>query len=126
MVRHTCQTYIDLSNLEYAIRKAHQLTFVDRDSAWYSLQDATKIIENNLKERADVYKDLVNTWEKTRLPKGMSTADKKYFFQQDRTRHFANRKPDMTFLIYDEQDLDLEGYLEKLKAYMEKYRNISF
>jgi len=126
MVRHTCQTYIDLSNLEYAIRKAHQLTFVDRDSAWYSLQDATKIIENNLKERADVYKDLVNTWEKTRLPKGLSTADKKYFFQQDRTRHFANRKPDMTFLIYDEQDLDLEGYLEKLKAYMEKYRNISF
>ena len=126
LVRHTSQTYIDLSNLEYTIRKAHQLTFVNRDSAYNSLQDATKIIENNLKERADVFNDLVKTWEKTRMPKGMSTADKKYFFQQDRTRHFANRRPDMTYLIYDEQDLDLEGYLEKLKAYMEKYKNISF
>jgi len=28
----------------------------------------------------------------------------------------------MTFLIYDEQLLDMEGYLEKLKAYMEYYK----
>ena len=126
LIRHTCQTYIDLSNLEYAIRTAHQLTFVNRDSAYYSLQNATNIIENNLKERAHVFHDLVVTWEKTRMPKGLSTADKQYFFQQDRTRHFANRKPDMSYLIYDEQDLDLEGYLEKLKAYMVTYKNISF
>ena len=32
----------------------------------------------------------------------------------------------MTYLICDEQELDLEGYLEKLKAYMAKYKNISF
>ena len=44
LIRHTCQTYIDLSNLEYAIRTAHQLTFVNRDSAYYSLQNATKIM----------------------------------------------------------------------------------
>jgi hexosaminidase len=126
LIRHTCQTYIDLSNLEYAIGEANKLTFVNRDSAYYSLKNATKIIENNLKERAVVLNDLVNTWEKTRLPKGMSTTEKKYFYQQDRTRHFANRRLDMTYLIYDEQKLDLEGYLEKLKAYMEKYKNSSF
>ena len=73
-----------------------------------------------------MFHDLVFTWEKTRMPKGLSTADKKYFFQQDRTRHFANRRPDMSYLIYDEQDLDIEGYLEKLKVYMEKYKNNSF
>ncbi|MEO8763279.1 MAG: beta-N-acetylhexosaminidase [Ginsengibacter sp.] len=126
LVHHTCQTYIDLSNLEYAIRKAHQFTFVNRDSAYNSMEDATKIVEHNLTERAQVYNELVTTWEKTRLPKGMSTPDKKYFFQQDRTRHLANRRPDMSYLINDEQDLDLEGYLEKLKAYMEKYKNNSF
>ena len=54
LVRQNCQTYIDLSNLEYAITKAHKLTFVNRDSAYYSLQNATKIIENNLKERSTV------------------------------------------------------------------------
>ncbi len=126
LIRHTCQTYLDLSKLEYAIGEANKLTFVDRDSAYNSLKDAVKIIENNLTERALVFNDLVNTWEKSRVPKGMSTKEKKYFYQQDRTRHFANRRSDMTYLIYDEQKLDLEGYLEKLKAYMEKYKNISF
>jgi hypothetical protein len=125
LIRHTCQTVLDLSHLENAIREAHVLTFVNRDSAYAALQKAQKIIEDNLKRRAAVFNDIVNVWEKTRLPKGMSTADKKYFFQQDRTRHFANRRPDMSYLIYDEQLLDLEGYLEKLKAYMEQYKNNS-
>jgi hypothetical protein len=125
LVRHTSQTYIDILNLEYAIGEANRLTFINRDSAYHSLNNATKIIESNLKERAVVFTDLVNTWEKTRFPKGMSTKGKKYFYQQDRTRHFANRRSDMTFLIYDEQKLDVEGYLEKLKAYMEKYKNSS-
>ena len=126
LIRHTCQTYLDLSNLEYAIAEAHKQTFVNRDSAYLSLQNAVKIIENNLNERAVVYNDLVNTWEKTRMPKGMSLPGKKYFYQQDRTRHFANRRLDMSYLIYDEQKLDLETYLEQLKAYMDKYKNKSF
>ena len=126
LIQHTCHTYISFSNLEYAVGEANRLTFINRDSAYFSLMNAVKIIENNLKERDVVFNNLVETWGKTRLPKGMSTAGKKYFFQQDRTRHFANRKADMTYLIYDEQKLDLEGYLEKLKAYMVKYKNISF
>lgn len=123
LIHHTCQTFLDLSHLENAIREAHVLTFVNRDSAYAAMQKAQKIVEDNLNRRAAVFNDLVNVWEKTRLPKGMSTADKKYFYQQDRTRHFANRRADMNYLIYDEQLLDLEGYLEKLKAYMEQYKN---
>ena len=69
---------------------------------------------------------LVNTWEQTRMSKGLSGGGKEYFYQQDRTRHFANRRPDMSYLVYDEQLLDLEGWLEKLKAYMVKYKNNSF
>jgi len=126
LVRHTCQTYLDLSELENAIKDAHNQTFLNRDSAYYFLQKAQKIVEDNLQRRSVVLNNLVAVWEKTRLPKGMETAEKKYFYQQDRARHFANRKPDMSFLIYDEQQLDLEGYLEKLKIYMEKYSGNSF
>jgi hexosaminidase len=50
------------------------------------------------------------------------TEDKQYFWQQDRARHFANRRPDMSFLIYDEQLLDMEGYLEKLELYIKSYK----
>ena len=123
---HTCQTYIDLSTLERTITEAHAQTFLNHDSATWFLQKAQDIVANNLEQRKTVFDKLVAVWEKTRLPKGMNTADKQYFFRQDRARHFANRKPDMSYFIYDEQQLDLEGYLEKLKAYTEKFKKDSF
>lgn len=126
LIRENSQTYIDLSNIENAITEANNQTFLNRDSAYLSLQKAQEIIENNLKERSIVFNNLVNVWDKTRVPKGMSTSGKKYFYQQDRTRHFANRRPDMTYLICDEQKLGMEEYLEKLQAYMVKYKNDSF
>jgi len=123
LVKHTCLTYIDLSNLEYTIRKAHVNRFVDYNISLDNLLKAQQIIENILKRRGSVFDDLVKTYEETRLPKGFSTSDKAFFWQQDRARHFAFRQPDMSFLIYDEQLLDLEGYLEKLKAYIEVFRS---
>jgi hexosaminidase len=124
LIKHTCLTYIDLSNLELAIRNAHVNRFVDINVSLNSLLKAQQIIENSLKRRNYVFNDLVKTYEVTRLPKGFSTPDKPYFWQQDRARHFAFRRPDMTFLIYDEQLLDIEGYLEKLKSYIEYFKSI--
>lgn len=122
LIRHTCLTYLDLSRLEYAIKEAHVNRFVDYNVSLSNLLKAQQIIENTLKRREDVFNDLVSTWEETRLPKGFSTKDKPFFWQQDRARHFAYRRPDMTFLIYDEQLLDMEGYLEKIKAYIEYFK----
>lgn len=122
LVRHTCLTYIDLSNLEYTIRKAHVSRFVDYNVSLDNLLKAQQIIETILKRSETVFNDLVKTYEVTRLPKGLSTTDKSFFWQQDRARHFAFRRPDMSFLIYDEQLLDMEGYLEKLKAYIDFFR----
>jgi len=122
LVKHTCLIYLDLSNLEYAIKEAHINRFIDYNVSLKSLLNAQQIIESSLKRRENVYNDLVSVYEETRLPKGFSTKDKSFFWQQDRARHFAFRRPDMTFLIYDEQLLDMEGYLEKLKDYIEYFR----
>lgn len=124
LVKHTCLTYIDLSNLEFTIREAHVSRFADCFSAVNSLVRAQNIIDSSLQRREKVYSDLVKTYEATRLPKGMSTDEKKYFWQQDRARHFAFRRPDMSFLIYDEQLLDMEGYLVKLRNYTEFLKSI--
>ncbi|MEX2403407.1 MAG: hypothetical protein WD625_04695, partial [Balneolales bacterium] len=75
-----------------------------------------------LDRRQEVYDNLVSTWEETTMPKGYSTDDKPYFFQQDRARHFAHRTPDMSYLIYDEELLDIEGYLDDLKEYTAWYK----
>ena len=126
LIRHTCMVYDDLSKAEKSIKEANRLTFINRDSTYMYLEQAGKLIENCIKRRAETFDNLVNTWEKTRLPKGMSTEGRKFFFQQDRTRHFANRRPDMTYLIYDEQKLGMENWLDELKKYMQKYKDNSF
>lgn len=117
LARHNALTYIDLRSLEASIKEAHQQRFINIDSAYYHLKHAEKIVQGQLERRQKVFSALCNKWEETRLPKGMSTTDKTYFFEQERTRHFANRVPGMEYLIYDEQLLDLEGYLEKLQSY---------
>ena len=118
---HTCRTYLALSELEKTITEAHRQHFISQEAAYGSLKKSVQIIKENLTERDSVFNDLVAVWEKTRLPKGMSTPEKKFFFQQDRARHFAFRRPDMTYLIYDEQLLGLEKYLEQLQDYIKWY-----
>ena len=81
-----------------------------------------EIIETNLSERQEVYQELVDVWEKTRLPKGLSTDDKEFIHRQDRARHFAFRRADMSYLICDEELLGLEEYKEKLLKYMDYYK----
>jgi len=51
----------------------------------------------------------------------MSLPGKQYLHARDRQRNFANRRADLTFMIYDEEMLDLEGYLRDLKKYIQWY-----
>ncbi len=122
LVKHTCQTYLDLAELENIIKRAHRQRYVSHKAAYEAMGEAAELVEKNLAERDKVFTNLVDVWNKARLPKGMSTADKKYFHRQDRARHYANRRGDMTYLICDEQLLGLEEYLEKLRKYMQWYK----
>ena len=124
LVSHTCNTYLALSELEKAIKEAHNQRYMSHEAAYAAMGNAVKIIEGNLEERQQVFQDLVTIWEKTRLPKGLSTENKEFFHRQDRARHFAFRKADMSYLIYDEELLGLEDYKEKLQEYMEWYREL--
>jgi hexosaminidase len=122
LVSHTCNTYLALSALEQAIKEAHNQRYISHLAAYQSMEKGVAIIESNLLERHKVYHELIAIWEKTRLPKGMSTADKEFFHRQDRARHFAFRRADMSYLICDEELLGLEEYKEKLLEYMDYYK----
>ena len=98
--------------------------FLNHEAACDALEHAVNIIESNLSERDRVYRELVSIWEKTRFPKGMSKDEKVFFHRQDRARHFAFRRADMSYLIYDEELLGLEEYLEKLLAYIDYYSSL--
>ncbi len=123
LVSHTGKTYLALSELEKAIKEAHNQRYISYKATYESLEAAVAIIESNLSEREKVYQDLVSTWEKTRLPKGLSTDEKVFFHEQDRARHFAFRRADMSYLIWDEELLGLEDYKDHLLSYMEWFKN---
>lgn len=123
LIRHTTLTYLDLSEFETVMKKAQDIRYISIEDTYGLLEKAENILINHLKRREKVFNELVTTWEKTRLPKGMSTPEKQFFFRQDRARHFANRTPDMTYLIYDEQLLGIEEHLEKLQAYKKYFKD---
>jgi hypothetical protein len=120
---HTANTCLTLSALEKSVERAAKLHFDDSHSAFKELNNAVKIIEENLADRTRVFNEIKSTWEKSQLPKGMSTSDKKYVHGRDEQRNFANRRPDLSFMICDEQALGLEEYLTDLQNYMDLYKD---
>jgi hexosaminidase len=141
MMRHNCDLILMLGELEAAIERASNLHFADRwpcypppnyvptvdapdhAAALAQLKRAEALIEQHLADRRQVFENLLAVWERTRLPKGLRLPGKPYVFARERARHYANRTPDMTYLILDEQLLDLEGYLAKLKDYIFEYES---
>jgi len=123
LFRHTAHTYLALSDLEKAITQAHRVHFDNHQAALGALQHAANIVEKNLAEREEVFSLITTTWEKSQLPRGMSTPEKQYVHGRDQQRNFANRRPDLSFMIYDEQLLGLEKYLAQLEDYIDWYKN---
>ncbi|WP_236973933.1 beta-N-acetylhexosaminidase [Membranihabitans maritimus] len=126
VIRNTALTYRDLSKLEYLIRDAHRNHYVSHKTALDYLFQAKDLVETAINRKEEIYENMVSVWEETRLPKGLSTREKDYFFQQDRARHFANRTPDMRYWVYDEDILGMEKYLVELNEYISFYKKMYF
>ncbi len=120
-MRHNVDLVLMLGSLEQEIGTASGLHFSDRKESLKHLERAMDMIQEHLADRKTVFENLVEIWEQTRLVKGYSTAERSYVFSPDRARHFANRTPDMRYLIMDEELLNLEGYLRRLKEYIADY-----
>ena len=122
LFRHTANTYLSFSALENKITEAHNLHFQDHQSAYNALIQASQIAEGNLLEINQVFAGIKNTWEKHQFPKGMYLPGKEYLHARDRQHNFANRLPDLTFMIYDEELLGLEEYIQDLSEYISWYK----
>ncbi len=122
LFRHTASTYLAFSAMENRIKEAHEMHFQDHQAAYNALAEARKIAAANLEERNQVFARIKATWEKHQFPKGLSLPGKEYLHARDRQRNFANRRPDLSFMIYDEELLGLEGYIQDLSGYMDWYK----
>jgi hexosaminidase len=122
LMRHNVDLILMLGELEARLERAsYTLYMKDRRAALAVLRSMEVLLREHLTEREAVYADLVACWERTRLPKGLAVGGRSYFWKPERARHFANRTPDMRYLVVDEDHLDIEGYLERLVRYNDAY-----
>jgi len=123
LMQHNAKLILGLAELEQLVGQASDTHFASRPRALGYLRQAVRQARALVEEREKVFADLVRVWEKSWLPKGLSTRKKAFVHSRDRARHFANRTADMRYLIVDEELLDLEGWaasLEVLAARHEK------
>ncbi len=121
LMQHNAKLILGLGELEHLIGQARDTHFASRPRAQGHLRQAVRQARSLVEEREKVYADLVRVWEKSRLPKGLSTSNKAFVHRRDRGPHFANRTADMRYLIVDEELLDLEGWADSLEALADDY-----
>lgn len=122
LMQHNVRLILDLGRLEELLKTAsYDLHFTDRAGALRCLRAMEVLLQDLIAGRERVYRELVACWERTRLPKGMSVDGRSYMWRPERARHFANRTSDMRYLMLDEDLLDLDGYLARLRVFNDGY-----
>jgi hexosaminidase len=122
LMRHNVDLILGLGRVEELLKTAsYDLHFTDRAGALRCLRGMEEVLAGLIAERERVYRELVACWERTRLPKGLAADGRAYLWRPERARHFANRTPDLRYLMVDEDLLDLDGYLARLRAHNEHY-----
>lgn len=121
LLRHNDDLILMCGEFEENVHKAELLHYADRAKALEHLKKCEKMLADCIKDRDDVYENLVTVWEKDRLPKGLSLPGKPFVFARDRARHFANRTPDLSYHMIDEYMLNAEDSLKRLRAFIKDY-----
>jgi hexosaminidase len=75
-----------------------------------------------VEERHKAFRYLKTTWEKSRLPKGQEVNGKKFYHALDDTKdHWADRRPDLTYMIAPEESIELEKWMKQLASVIQEY-----
>jgi hexosaminidase len=89
------------------------------------LEGAHQLVSAVVRQREAAYQELVATWEKSRYPKGHSAGGRQFVHILDDTKdHWADRTPDLSYLVMRERKLGLEDWLERLKRVRDEYMRV--
>ena len=124
---HHCRMIIRMGEIEDALEAARLAARKpDPERVMEHLNRACELASLIIEERYRVFGFLKNVWEKSRYPKGREVDGKKFYHVLDDTKdHWADRRPDLTYLIAPEESIGLERWIRDLKAVMEKYREVA-
>jgi hypothetical protein len=72
--------------------------------------------------RHQTYRRLKTTWEKSQFAKGREVNGKKFFHVLDDTKdHWADRRPDLSYMIAPEESIELEKWMKQLALVIQEY-----
>ena len=94
----------------------------DPEQAIKHLNAAYELASTIVEERRETFEFLKKVWEKSRYPKGREVDGKKFYHVLDDTKdHWADRRPDLTYLIAPEESIEIEQWMAELKTIIKKY-----
>lgn len=90
------------------------------------LRSAGDALKDVVDDRERMYDNLKATWEKSQYPKGQSVDAREFVHIMDDTKdHWADRTPDLSYLIMWERGLGLEEWAEQLEAIAADFAKLS-
>lgn len=122
-MRHNLDLLRTLARIEDLLTEArNEHSRLQYENAAARLRTAERTLDDIAKDRESTYQDLVETWEKSRLPKGQEVGGRRFVHIMDDTKdHWADRTPDLSYLVMRERRLNLEDWAERLKKVREEY-----
>src|SRR5262245_23736384 len=92
------------------------------EEAMGHLVGAYDLARGLVKERREVFQALKTVWEKSRFEKGREVNGKKFYHALDDTKdHWADRRPDLSYMIAPEESIGLEKWMESLGGVIRDY-----
>ncbi len=83
---------------------------------------AHNTVDRLRREGERIFADLKAVYEKSRYPKGRSVAGREFFHQFDDTKdHWADRTPDLGFMMAPERDIGLEKWQQELAGIIRSF-----
>jgi len=75
-----------------------------------------------VEERHKTFRYLNTTWEKSRFPKGREVNGRKFYHVLDDTKdHWADRRPDLSYMIAPEESIELEKWMKQMASVIQEY-----
>jgi hexosaminidase len=120
---HHNRMLIGMKSIEERLAAARAATEKnDSKQAVDRLNSAYDLARNIIEERNKTYQYVKTIWEKSRFPKGREVNGKKFYHVLDDTKdHLADRRPDLSYLIMQEESIELENWMKQLAAVIQPY-----
>jgi hypothetical protein len=87
-----------------------------------SLLSAYRLASSVVEDRKLTFAALEAIWEKSRYAKGQSVDGRDFVHILDDTKdHWADRRPDLSYMIAPEESIDLEGWANQVAEILKDY-----